>query len=124
MPETQSSQVRLENRTEHVLHLTLAGGAIISVPPSPEDAPAPMTVTFKDAEERARFEQALTTETVQQWLKDKHLVVHGAGAAPEATGGEQGSSTAGGEHGGSAPTSPSVPTTPSTPGSKRRGAGE
>lgn len=77
------SQVKLENKTEHVLHITLAGGDVVSVPPAAEGQA--QTVSFDNAEERQRFEQALQTETVQQWIREQHLVVHGAGGgAPNA----------------------------------------
>jgi len=75
--QNQASQVQLENKTEHVLHIALEGGSIITVPPLEQGA---LTVTFNDAEERARFERALQTSAVKGWLDDKQLVVHGQGA--------------------------------------------
>lgn len=75
--QQQGSQVQLENKTERVMHITLEGGAIISVPPLEQGA---QTVTFADADERARFERALQTDAVRHWIENKELVVHGQGA--------------------------------------------
>lgn len=74
------SQLQVENKTEHVLHIALAGGNVLTVPPTVDGATH--TLKFADAEERTRFEQALQTETVQQWQRDQHLVIHGGGSAP------------------------------------------
>ena len=81
--QKQHSQLRLENKTEHVLHIALTGGAVISVPPAENEGQG-KAITFATAEERARFERAMQTETVQRWIRDKELVVHGGGDAPPA----------------------------------------
>lgn len=117
--QPKHSLVRLENKTEHVLHITLAGGDVVSVPPS-EDGKT-QTLTFSTAEERGRFEAALNTETVQQWLRDQHLVVHG-GDAPQtqqSTASTPGPQVQTGSGAQSQNEPPSSPTSPAT----RRGRG-
>jgi hypothetical protein len=105
------SQVQLENTTEHVLHIALAGGEVISVPPCEQGAGG-TTITFNGADERARFEAALATESVQAWLRDKQLVVHGKGGAFSAQAAQQP---------GAQP--PEAPLDPSTSPTRRGGRG-
>lgn len=101
----QATRVSLENHTEHVLHITLPGGGIVTVPPQEQGA---QTVTFNTSEERERFEQALQTDTVRGWIRDKHLVVNGLGPVDPSQ--QQG----GHDQSGQQPTQPQNPS-PATP---------
>lgn len=82
MADQTKTHVRIENTSERVIHIQLAGGRMITVPPSTKDNGGGITVTFDDGKERERFDQALQTQAVQQWITSKELVVHGGAAAP------------------------------------------
>jgi hypothetical protein len=75
-----ASEVTIRNKTAHVKHLALAGGEIISIPPTEEGMPG-FKVTFDSEDEQKRFQQALKTSAVKAWIDSKELEVEGASAS-------------------------------------------
>ena len=104
MPTTENTivEVGLTNTTEHVLHILLADGEILTIPPLEKGldgitmnlaAPAlqdsqflpispvsvdrgPKGLTVKlDAKRKAVFDRALATPTVKAWLASGELIV-------------------------------------------------
>jgi hypothetical protein len=72
--------VRLQNKSGHLKSIALAGGAVITVPPTEEGSPG-IEVRFDSAEERTGFDKALTTPAIKAWLEAGELVVVGGGSA-------------------------------------------
>jgi len=61
-----TSQVKLENKTAHIKLIGIGNGEFVTVPPV--EQPGGITVTFADDVERARFDKALATAAVKQWI--------------------------------------------------------
>jgi hypothetical protein len=76
MTDTKTT-VRLSNTTAHVKHISLRGGASITVPPVEG---AGIDVTFDAEGERDHFTRALETPAVKKWIEDGELIVNWAGA--------------------------------------------
>jgi hypothetical protein len=79
-----ANEITIRNKTAHVKHLALAGGQLITIPPTEEGAPG-FKITFDNEDERERFQKALDTSAVKAWIEQKELEVEGASASGAAS---------------------------------------
>jgi hypothetical protein len=112
-----ASEITIRNKTAHVKHLALAGGQLISVPPTEEGGPG-FKVTFDSEDEKKRFQDALKTSAVKMWIDQKELEVEGAGGGEPAA-----PVTASSSVSGPTPTPPTAPTQSEPAGPPGRGTG-
>ncbi len=75
MPDTTTTTVRLRNTTAHLKHVSLAGGELITIPPT-ETGPGIVLKLESDAE-RVGFQRAFATKAVKAWIDAGELVIDG-----------------------------------------------
>lgn len=68
------ASVKLENKSARILHIGLGGAESIAVPPTEGG----ITVTFASDSEQARFDAAVATPAVQEWVEAGELVIESA----------------------------------------------
>lgn len=77
------ASVKLENKSARILIIGLSGGASLTVPPTdPTTGIGAITVEMTD-DDRARFDAAIATTAVKEWVDAGELVVTDE-AEPEA----------------------------------------
>lgn len=62
--------VKIENKSARILHISLGGGQVVTVPPTVGG----VTVTFTDTEQAA-FDKNVATPKVQEWIEVGDLVI-------------------------------------------------
>lgn len=67
--------VKLENKTARILHIGLGGGAAVTVPPTDPSTGSGGVVLQMDDTERERFDRAVATPAVQEWVEAEELVI-------------------------------------------------
>ena len=66
--------VKLENKSARILHINLGDGGIVTVPPSDPATGGGITVELDDAEQD-RFDKAIATPAVKEWIDAGELVI-------------------------------------------------
>lgn len=74
--------IKLENKSARILLISLGGGGVVTVPPSdPTTGQGAVTLTMTD-DEKVRFDTAVATPAVQEWIDAEELVISDAPDAP------------------------------------------
>lgn len=67
--------IKLENKSARILLISLGGGEVVTVPPSDPTTGQGAVVLQMDDAEKERFDKALATPAVQEWVDAEELVV-------------------------------------------------
>ena len=77
------ASVKLDNKSARILMVGLGGGESLTVPPTdPTTGVGGITVKFTD-DEKERFDKAIATPAVQEWIEAEELVISDGPADPE-----------------------------------------
>jgi hypothetical protein len=67
------AEVKLENKSARILHVSLGGGGSLAIPPQEGG----ITVTMDEAEKEA-FDKNVATDAVQEWIAAGELIISDA----------------------------------------------
>lgn len=73
--------IKLENKSARILLISLGGGDVVTVPPSDPTTGQGAVVLTMDDDEKARFDKAVATPAVQEWVDAEELVISDAPAS-------------------------------------------